>query len=330
MDFVEGLPSLGSANAILVVVDKFSKFAHFIPLRHLFTAESVAKLFLDNVYRLHGMPLCIISNRDRIFTSKFWQTLFWLAGVQLHMSSTYHPQTDGQTERVNQCLETYLRCFVHACPQCWFAWLTAAEFWYNSSHHSALGCSPFEVLYGCPPRHLGLDLTAASEVPSLSDRLHERDVMHGLIQQHLLRAQERMKRQSDKHRSERTFEVGDWVFLKLQPYVQSSLSARSSQKLAFRFFSPFKVQKRVGRVAYRLELPASSLVHSMFHVSQLKKSPGANTITTALPDDLVEFQVPVAILQRRWTDGDNPVEQGLVSWSHMLASLSTWEPLESL
>jgi len=154
--------------------------------------------------------------------------------------------------------------------------------------------------------------------------------MHSLIQQHLLRAQERMKRQADKHRSERTFEAGDWVFLKLQPYVQSSLAARSHQKLAFRFFGPFKVQKRVGRVAYRQELPASSSVHSVFHVSQLKRSPGNNVTTASLPDDLVEFQVPVAIFQRRWTTGDNPVEQGLVRWSHMPASLSTWEPLEYL
>jgi hypothetical protein len=290
----------------------------------------VAKLFLDNVYRLHGMPLSIVSDRDRVFISKFWQTLFRLAGVQLRMSSAYHPQTDGQNERVNQCLETYLCCFVHACLQRWSSWLSSAEFWYNSSHHFALGRSLFEVLYGCPPRHLGLDITAASEVPSLSDWLHEKDVMHNLIQQHLLRAQEHMKRQSNKHRSERTFEVGDWVFLKLQPYVQSSLAARSHQKLSFRFFGPFKIQKQVGHVAYCLELLATSSIHSAFHVSQLKKLPGSNTSTPTLPDDLVEFQVPVAILQQRWTNGDNPVEQGLVRCSHMLASQSTWEPLESL
>lgn len=165
------------------------------------------------------------------------------------MSSAYHPQTDGQTECVNQCSETYLRCFVHACPRRWSLWLFAAEFWYNSSPHSALGRSPFEVLYVCPPRHLGLDISAASQVPSLSEWLHERDLMHSLIQQHLLRAQARMKLQTDKHHSELTFEVGDWVFLKLQPYVQSSVAARSHQKLAFRFFGPFKIQKQVGRVA---------------------------------------------------------------------------------
>lgn len=101
IDFMEGLPPSGLANAILVVVDKFFKSAHFVPLRHPFTAKAVAKLFMDHVYRLHGLPTSIITDRDRIFTSKFWQTLFRLAGVQLRMSTAYHPQSDGQTERVN-------------------------------------------------------------------------------------------------------------------------------------------------------------------------------------------------------------------------------------
>jgi transposase InsO family protein len=126
---------------------------------HPFTAFTVARLFLDNAFRLHGMPVSI--DRDRVFTSKFWQLLFSLAGTALRMSYSYHPQTDGQTERVNQCLETYLRCFVHACPNRWSSWLSLAEYWYNSSPHSALGRSPFEV-YGCQPRHLGLEGSTCS------------------------------------------------------------------------------------------------------------------------------------------------------------------------
>ena len=101
MDFVEGLPLSGSANVIMVVVDKFSRFAHFVALRHPISAASVARAFLDHIYKLHGLPLAIISNRDRLFSSKFWQLLFKLAGTDLRMSSTYHPQTDGQIERVN-------------------------------------------------------------------------------------------------------------------------------------------------------------------------------------------------------------------------------------
>ena len=119
MDFVEGLPCSEHSDTILVVVDKYSKFAHFIPLRHPFTALSVAKAFMSHVYKLHGMPSSIISDRDKVFTSNLWRELFRLAGVQLCMSSVYHPQMDGQAECVNQSMETYLRYFVHACPSKW-------------------------------------------------------------------------------------------------------------------------------------------------------------------------------------------------------------------
>ena len=106
------------------------------------------------------------------------------------MSSAYHPQSDGQTERVNQCLETFLRCFVHACPTHWSQWLSMAEYRYNTSSHSALGRSPFEVLYGFPPRHLGVPSSSAA-LPELSHWLEERELMHQLVKQHLLRAQAR-------------------------------------------------------------------------------------------------------------------------------------------
>ena len=116
MDFAEGLPKSGGKNCILVIVDKFPKFAHFLPLSHPFTASQVAKLFMQQVYRLHGMPSSIVSDRDKVFTSLFCQELFRLSNVTLRMSSYYHQQTDGQTERVNQCMEAFLRCFVSACP----------------------------------------------------------------------------------------------------------------------------------------------------------------------------------------------------------------------
>lgn len=216
------------------------------------------------------MPKSIISDRDRIFTSQLWQLLFRLSGIQLWMSSAYHPQSDGQTEHVNQCLQTYLRCFVHAYPKRWFHWIHLAEFWYNTSAHSALGRTPFEVLYGCPPRHLGINVEDAAPVPDLHHWLEERTLMHNLVQLHLQRAQDRMQRQANKHRSERTFAVGDSVFLKLQPYVQSIVARRASHKLAFHFFGPYRILEKLGPVAYRLELPAEAAVHLVFHVSQLK------------------------------------------------------------
>jgi transposase InsO family protein len=130
-----------------VVVDKFSKYAQFIPLSYPFIAFQVAHSYMNNFFKLHGMPTAIVSDRDKVFTSHIWQELFKLLGTDLQMSSAYHPQTDGQTERVNQCLETYLRCFVNACPTKWSNWLAQAEYWYNTSYHSSLSKSPFVVLY---------------------------------------------------------------------------------------------------------------------------------------------------------------------------------------
>lgn len=128
LDFIEGLPRSGGYNVILVVVDKYSKYAHFVPLKHLYTAFSVATTFMQHIFCLHGLPLAIIADRDRIFTSALSQELFKLSKAELRLSSSYHPQTDGQTERVNQCLETYLRCSVHSCPKNWYKWLFLAEY----------------------------------------------------------------------------------------------------------------------------------------------------------------------------------------------------------
>lgn len=146
-----------------MVVDLFTKYGHFIPLCHPFTALMVAKAFLEHVYHHHGLPTSIVSDRDRIFTSNFLSELFKLSGVQLCRNTAYHPQSDGQTKRLNQCLETYLRCFVHACPAKWSQWLATTEFWYNTCLHSAIGRSPFEALYGYYPRLLVLPTSAPSQ-----------------------------------------------------------------------------------------------------------------------------------------------------------------------
>lgn len=206
-----------------MIVDKFSKYAHFLPLHHPFTAMGVATEFMQHIYKLHGMPRIIISDRDRVFTSQLWECLFTKSSTHLHMSSAYHPQTDGQIEHVNQCLEVFLRCFTHASPSKWASWLYLAKFWYNSSFHSAINRSPFEVVYGHALAHFGISIEDC-EVPELSDWLENRKVMHELVQQHLHRAQQQMKVYADKNISFREFHYGDWVYLKLQPYVQSSVA----------------------------------------------------------------------------------------------------------
>jgi hypothetical protein len=332
MDFIEGLTTSSGSNCVLVVVDLFSKYSHFLPLKHPFTAQGVAQVFLSQVYKLHGLPTAIVSDRDKIFTSTFWHELFKLAGVQLRMSTAYHPQSDGQTERVNQCLETFLRCFVHACPKQWRHWLDQAEYWYNTTWHSALGRSPFEVLYGYPPRHFGIATSSDAPVTDLTTWLADRELMTEVIRQHLNRAKQRMKKQADMHRSERQFQLNELVYVKIQPYVQSSLAQRSNQKLSFKFFGPYRTLERIGLVAYRLELPASSSVHPVFHVSQLKKSVGAqHSLTAVPPSDAVLWSVPERILQTRTIQkGTHSTAQALIKWSNLPSSLATWEDLEFL
>lgn len=174
LDFIEGLPTSGRFSCILVVVDTFSKYAHFIALAHPYTAHQIAQLYLDQIYKLHGMPESLVSDRDPIFTSHVWKELFKLQKVELRMSTAHHPQSDGQTERVNQCLETYLRCFVHSCPKTWSKWLPLAEFWYNSSFHSTLGKTPFQVVYGQEPRQLGILPANGTPITELNEWLEER------------------------------------------------------------------------------------------------------------------------------------------------------------
>ncbi|KAL5830967.1 hypothetical protein ACOSQ4_016321 [Xanthoceras sorbifolium] len=116
MDFIERLPSSHGYSVIIVVMDRLSKYAHFIPLKHPFSASTVAKAFFDQVVKLHDVPKTIVSDRDKVFVSSFWKSLFQMQGTTLRMSSSYHPQTDGQTEVVNQTLEQYLRCFTHDQP----------------------------------------------------------------------------------------------------------------------------------------------------------------------------------------------------------------------
>lgn len=156
MDFVEGLPSSGHRNAILVVVDRLTKYDHFLALKHPFTAQDVADLFLTEIYWRHGLPNTIVSDRDSVFTSQFWQRLFKSMGVKLHMSTSYHPQTDGQTERLNRCLESYLRAMVFSKPKQWVQWLPLVEWWYNTNHHSSLKTTRFQALYGFAPPQIPL------------------------------------------------------------------------------------------------------------------------------------------------------------------------------
>lgn len=133
MDFIYGLPLSSGKSTIYVVVDMLSKYAHFIAISHPYTAVGMARIFFDHVFKLHGMPSSIVCDRDSTFTSLFWKELFRLNGTSFNCNSSYHPQSDGQSEVVNRTLEMYLRCFTSSRPKDWMKWLTWAEYCYNTS-----------------------------------------------------------------------------------------------------------------------------------------------------------------------------------------------------
>ena len=154
IDFVGRLPTSQRLDIVMVVMDSLTKYVHFIGLSHPYSVAKMAALFSQNVLKLHGMLASIVSNKDLVFTAKFWVELFKLRGVQLAMSSAYHLQTDGQTEVVNKWLEQYLRSFSVDRPIEWSDELYLAEFWFNTNYHSVTKLTPYEAMYGFPPHRL--------------------------------------------------------------------------------------------------------------------------------------------------------------------------------
>lgn len=251
-------------------------------------------------------------------------------GTQLHYSSAYHPQSDGQTERVNRCLENYLRCMTTSRPTQWKQWLPAAEWWYNTNFHTGLRYTPFEALYGCSPPQLSIGTLLETVVQAAEDAVMHRHQFLQLLKDNLATAQARMKFFADKKRTEREFLVGDWVYLKLQPYRQTSIALRRNLKLSSKYYGPYLIVERIGLLAYKLALPSHSNIHPVFHVSLLKKKVGDRVvIQSELPytNDDGQFLVkPVAILQRQMVKRNYVAAvRVLVQWSNLPPEDATWE-----
>jgi hypothetical protein len=319
MDFITHLPASSGKTTILLVVDRLSKHAHFAALGSSFTVVQVPSIFVKEIMRLHGPPITIVSDRDPIFMRSFWQELFRLQGTLLATSSAYHPQTNGQTEVLNRCLEDYLRCFVADHPHFWLQYLPWAEWHYNTSWHSAIRMTPFEAVYGRAPPSLKDYLTGTSPIATLDDFLSTRTHLIDQLKSHLHKAQLRMKNLADKHRTDVEFKEGDWVFMKLQPYRQSTLAHRKSNKLARRFYGPFQILARVGCVAYRLDFPDVAKVHNVFHVSLLKKCVGdPKAVVASLPSEFFgahPILLPDRILDSRTIlQNGRSIQQVLVQW----------------
>ncbi|KAA0040204.1 ty3-gypsy retrotransposon protein [Cucumis melo var. makuwa] len=231
MNFVEGLPKANGFEVILVVVDRLRT----------------------------------------IFLSHFLQELFKVSGTKLNKSTAYHPHTDGQTKVVNRGVETYLRCFCNEKPKEWVKWLPRTEYWYNTTFQRAIGMSPFQVVYGKKPPALLSYGSMQSKNSTVEEMLQERDEILSALRDHLRLAQEQMKDYADRKRRHVEYCVGDFVFLKIRPYRQLTLRRKQNEKLSPKFFGPYKILEKVGPVAYKLELPHTTNIHPVFHVSQLKK-----------------------------------------------------------
>lgn len=206
----------------------------------------------------------------------FWESFFALQQTQLCKSSAYHPQSDGQTEVTNRTLECYLRCFAGERPSTWVNCLPWAEWWYNTTYHSAIKMSPFEAVYSRPPPSIASYVPGSTAVHAVDVALRNRDRTLACLKANMANAQERMKRLVDSKRTERSFEVDDWVYLRLQQYRQTTAANQAYTKLSPKFHGPFQVIQRIGKMAYKLQLPAKCRIHPVFHVSLLKKSLGSH------------------------------------------------------
>ena len=328
MDFIEGLPKAGGMNVIMVIVDRLSKYSYFITMRHPFNARQVAEVFIDRVVSRHGIPKSIISDRDKIFISNFWKEIFASMGTLLKRSTAFHPQTDGQTERVNRCVETYLRCFCNEQPTKWNKFIPWAELWYNTTFHASSRSNPFQIVYGRSPPPLlsyGNHKTPHNEVELM---LKERDLALIALKENLNVAQNRMKKMADSKRRELKFKVGDEVYLKLRPYRQHSLARKRSEKLAPKFYGPYRIIEEIGEVAYRLQLPPEASIHDVFHISQLKLKLGkTHVVQIQQPVLTEEFELqlqPETVLGIRWNK-DLGANEWLVKWKELPENEATWE-----
>lgn len=251
---------------------------------------------------------------------------FRLAGTQLKYSNSFHPQTNGQTEVLNRCLETYLRCFASGHPRTWSKFWCWAEFWFNTTFHTSLKTSPFVVVYGRDPPALLPFEEGSTKNFELDKSLKLRDAVLVQLKGYLLRGQQLMKSQADKHRRDPSFAVNDMVYFKLKPYRQSSVAHRFCQKLAAKFYGPYQILECICRVAYRVKLPVESKIHDVFHVSQLKGAVGEKVEVIAVPPAYsTETEAPLQLLDvlaKRY-DAKGEMEL-LVTWKGKQSSKDSW------
>ncbi|KAJ9534125.1 hypothetical protein QJQ45_002118 [Haematococcus lacustris] len=346
LDLITQLPVTTSGHdAIVVFVDKLTKMIHAIPTTTSVTASTLARIFFDHVFRLHGLPKVIVSDRDPRFTSAFWQELFKLTGTHLNMSTANHPQTDGQTERANRTLEDMLRNYVSPHHDDWDQHLTAAEFAYNASVQASTGYTPFRLNSGQEP-YTPLTLSVPpsavqgdSESASGFLQRMARDIASAT--HNLVKAQERQTTYANKKRRDHTFKVGDMVYLAHSFFAHTqpanATAENATRKYLPRQHGPFKVLEVVTPVALRLQFPpAWSTMHPVVHVSHIKlHNDGSAEFPTRNPNPPPEpeiidgeehFEVQ-EIRNHRFVRGKLQLQ---VKWLGHPDHENSWLPLEHL
>ncbi|KAK1427869.1 hypothetical protein QVD17_16567 [Tagetes erecta] len=285
MDFITKLPKTSSGfDTIWVIVDRLTKSAHFLPIKETDRTEKLARIYIKEIVSRHGVPTSIISDRDGRFISRVWRSLQKALGTRLDMSTAYHPQTDGQSERTIQTLEDMLRACVIDFGGSWDVHLPLAEFSYNNSYHTSIKAAPFEALYGrkcrsplCWAEVGDRQLIGPELIQETTDKVFK-------IQERLKIARDRQKSYADLKRKPIAFQVGDRVLLKVAPWKGVARFGKRG-KLNPRYVGPFEILARVGPVAYKLKLPHElSNVHDTFHVSNLKKCLSDETLIIPLEE----------------------------------------------
>ncbi|GKB03977.1 putative reverse transcriptase domain-containing protein [Tanacetum coccineum] len=332
MDFVTKLPKTSQGyDTIWVIVDRLTKSAIFTPMRETDPLDKLARMYLKEVVTRHGIPVSIICDRDPRFASNFWRSLQNALGTNLDMSTAYHPQTDGQSERTIQTLEDMLRACAIDFGKGWVNHLPLVEFSYNNSYHASIKAAPFEALYGrkCRSPVCWTEVGEAQILgPELIQETTEKIIQ---IKQRMQAARDRQKSYADLKRKPMEFQVRDKVMLKVSPW-KGVVRFGKWGKLNPRYVGPFKVIERVGEVAYKLELPEElSRVHNTFHVSNLKKCHADEPLAVPLDglhlDDKLHFvEEPVEIVGRevkRLKRSRIPLVK--VRWNSKRGPEFTWE-----
>nr|GEW54559.1 putative reverse transcriptase domain-containing protein [Tanacetum cinerariifolium] len=294
IDFVTKLAKTAAGqDTIWVIMDRLTKSAHFSPMRENDTLEKLTRQYLREVVSRHRVPVLIISDHDGRLTSHFWKSLNKALGTRLDMSTAYHPETNGQSERTIQTLEDMLRVCVLDFSTGWDKHLPLVEFSYNNSYHTSIKAAPFEALYGRRCRSPICWAEVGDRQLTGPEIIHETTEKIVQIKSHIQAARDRQKRYADVRRKPLEFQVGDKVMLKVSPW-KGVIRFGKRGKLNPRYIGPFKILAKVGTVTYRLELLEQlSRVYSTFHVSKLKKcmadKPLAIPLDEVQVDDKLNF-----------------------------------------